>query len=75
MKKVYLIIIMFLLSNLYLQAKKPYCKNMKSCKEACDYYNKGYLKLDRDHDGIPCENVCSTPCKQKKKDQNKKKKK
>lgn len=38
---------------------KKYCKNMSSCSEA--YYRFktcGQKKLDRDDDGIPCENVC-----------------
>ena len=39
-----------------------YCKNLSSCAEACSYYNQGYYRLDRDRDGIPCENLCSTPC-------------
>lgn len=35
------------------------CKEMKTCQEAKEYYKKCNLKkLDRDRDGIPCENVC-----------------
>lgn len=38
---------------------KKYCKNMSSCSEAYHKFkvcgNKG---LDRDKDGVPCENVC-----------------
>ncbi len=42
---------------------KRYCKQMKSCREACYYFIKcGLRRLDRDRDGIPCENVCSRPC-------------
>jgi len=38
---------------------KKYCKNMTSCEEAMFYFKVcGDLKLDRDKDGIPCENVC-----------------
>jgi hypothetical protein len=39
-----------------------YCKYLSSCSEACHYYNQGYYRLDRDRDGIPCENLCSSPC-------------
>ena len=39
-----------------------YCKYLSSCSEACYYYNQGYYRLDRDRDGIPCENLCSSPC-------------
>ena len=39
-----------------------YCKYLSSCKEACYYYKQGYYRLDRDRDGIPCENLCSGPC-------------
>ena len=46
--------------------KKRYCKQMRSCREACYYFLKcGLSKLDRDKDGIPCENVCSRPCKRR----------
>lgn len=38
---------------------KTYCKEMSSCAEARHYMNDcGMDKLDRDGDGIPCENVC-----------------
>jgi hypothetical protein len=64
MAKVFIVITLFLLGSSLLEAKGVYCKHMTSCKEACKYYNQGYFKLDRDKDGIPCENVCSSPCKQ-----------
>jgi hypothetical protein len=36
------------------------CKSMKSCAEAMHYLKEcGAKKLDRDHDGIPCENLCN----------------
>lgn len=38
---------------------KKYCKAMSSCDEA--YYKLevcGDRRLDRDGDGVPCENVC-----------------
>ncbi|MGL5225410.1 MAG: excalibur calcium-binding domain-containing protein [Aeromonas sp.] len=36
-----------------------YCKGMSSCAQAKFALNKcGRKKLDRDNDGIPCENVC-----------------
>jgi len=43
-----------------------YCKYLSSCAEACKYYNMGYYRLDRDRDGIPCENLCSYPCSARK---------
>ena len=38
--------------------KKIVCKNMSNCAEAMKYLKKGYKKLDRDRDGIPCEKLC-----------------
>ncbi|WP_182787868.1 excalibur calcium-binding domain-containing protein [Aeromonas media] len=36
-----------------------YCKDMSSCEEAEFALEQcGHSKLDRDKDGIPCENVC-----------------
>lgn len=38
---------------------KKYCKEMTSCAEARFYLKQcGMTRLDRDKDGIPCENVC-----------------
>ena len=43
---------------------KKYCKNMRSCEEACYKFQVcGHYHLDGDKDQIPCENVCTTPCK------------
>lgn len=38
---------------------RKYCKNMESCEEA-KYKLKqcGHKSLDRDKDGVPCENIC-----------------
>ncbi|MFU2127810.1 excalibur calcium-binding domain-containing protein [Gallibacterium anatis] len=37
----------------------PYCKQMQSCEQARFYLNQcGAGQLDRDNDGVPCENVC-----------------
>ncbi|MFZ7109592.1 excalibur calcium-binding domain-containing protein [Avibacterium avium] len=37
----------------------PYCKQMKSCEQARFYLNQcSAYRLDRDRDGVPCENVC-----------------
>ncbi len=45
---------------------KRKCSQMNSCKEACFYYVKcGVRRLDRDKDGIPCEKICSSPCRRK----------
>lgn len=36
-----------------------YCKEMRSCAEAKYHLNEcGESRLDRDGDGVPCENVC-----------------
>ncbi len=36
------------------------CKKMKSCAEARYHFEQcGNKSLDRDRDGIPCENICS----------------
>lgn len=43
----------------YKCGKKYKCSQMTSCKEAYFYYEVcGVSKLDRDKDGIPCENLC-----------------
>nr|WP_288668269.1 excalibur calcium-binding domain-containing protein [uncultured Haemophilus sp.]DAK32591.1 MAG TPA: Excalibur calcium-binding domain protein [Caudoviricetes sp.] len=40
-------------------ADSKYCKEMTSCAEAKFHLNEcGESRLDRDHDGVPCENVC-----------------
>lgn len=37
----------------------PYCKEMPSCEQAKFYLEKCDAdRLDRDNDGIPCENIC-----------------
>lgn len=39
--------------------KRKYCKNMSSCEEAKFYLEVcKHTNLDKDGDGIPCENVC-----------------
>jgi len=46
-------------SNINKCGNKHKCSEMKSCKEAYFYLkNCGITKLDRDKDGIPCENLC-----------------
>jgi hypothetical protein len=46
---------------------KYYCKEMTSCAEAQHFYkNCGLNRLDRDRDGIPCENLCGDPKRHKK---------
>lgn len=38
---------------------KRVCRDMDSCDEAYFYLEQcGMRKLDRDHDGIPCESIC-----------------
>lgn len=40
-------------------SERKYCKEMSSCAEAKYHLNEcGEGRLDRDGDGIPCENVC-----------------
>lgn len=39
--------------------EKKYCKKMSSCSEAYYKFTEcGAKGLDRDKDGVPCENVC-----------------
>lgn len=50
----------------------PYCKQMDSCEQARFYLNQcGTDKLDRDNDGIPCENICGKDGKKAKGKKNK----
>ena len=42
------------------------CKKLSSCAQACKYLAQGHRSLDRDRDGIPCEKLCSSPCKKRK---------
>lgn len=38
---------------------KSRCGDMNSCAEANFYLNEcGLTRLDRDHDGVPCESIC-----------------
>lgn len=40
------------------------CKALSSCEEACyKLLVCGQTKRDGDGDGIPCENLCSQPCR------------
>lgn len=34
------------------------CKQMTSCEQAKRAYRCGNTRLDRDKDGVPCENLC-----------------
>ena len=34
------------------------CKEIKTCDEAKRLLAAGCTDLDRDHDGVPCENLC-----------------
>jgi hypothetical protein len=34
------------------------CGQMKSCAQAREALKCGNTRLDRDHDGIPCESIC-----------------
>lgn len=39
---------------------KRTCKQMSSCDEAMFHLNEcGNKKLDRNHDGVPCESICN----------------
>lgn len=39
--------------------RKRYCKDMSSCDEAKNYWERcGLSQLDRDKDGVPCESLC-----------------
>lgn len=44
-----------------LSCTERYCKDMASCQEAVWRFDHcGASKLDRDSDGLPCENLCKT---------------
>jgi hypothetical protein len=44
-----------------LSCSQRYCKKMSNCQEAVWRFDHcGASQLDRDHDGLPCENVCRT---------------
>ena len=46
-------------SGAFQCGEKHYCKRMTSCAEARFHLEQcGKSKLDRDGDGLPCENVC-----------------
>ncbi len=55
-------------NNLLLQQNEcgsipRYCKLMRSCQQACFALRQcGRFGLDRDRDGIPCENICRRRC-------------
>lgn len=41
-------------------AGKQHCKDMSSCDEAMFYLTRcGVSRLDRNHDGVPCESLCN----------------
>ena len=57
----FIIAVLFALNSVATEydCDKKYCKAMVSCDEA--YYQLqvcGFTGLDRDGDGVPCENVC-----------------
>ncbi|EXI61657.1 hypothetical protein MHD_05520 [Mannheimia granulomatis] len=76
MKKLMFFSTLFFLSPTVLayscSDKIPYCKDMQSCEQAKFYLNQCNAgRLDRDNDGIPCENVCGKKGKSEKKDDRK----
>lgn len=80
MKKLVIPCALFLISPLALSyscdTPAPYCKEMSSCEEAKFYLNQcNASRLDRDNDGIPCENVCGKKGKSKDKSKKTKNKK
>ena len=39
--------------------QRKLCSEMSSCEEAMyKFHHCGHKRLDRDHDGVPCESVC-----------------
>jgi hypothetical protein len=52
------IIIVLLAASNFSIAQFPTCSDMSSCEEAYEYLQRGYSKLDRDRDGVPCESIC-----------------
>ncbi len=55
-KLIFFILFSFFFSSFSHAA--PTCKQMKSCAEAKKYLKQGHKRLDRDKDGVPCENIC-----------------
>jgi hypothetical protein len=52
-----LIMLFSLTSEVYAKS----CKKYRSCAEViADYPDGRFGSKDRDHDGIPCENVCKS---------------
>lgn len=76
MKKLALFSVLLFISPTVLayscDTTRPYCKDMQSCEQAKFYLNQcGVSKLDRDGDGIPCENICGKKGKSNKKEKSK----
>lgn len=44
----------------YEEAAGRNCKSVSTCQEAVELWCGGYSRADGDHDGIPCETVCSS---------------
>jgi hypothetical protein len=39
--------------------RQPHCYDLTSCADAMHYFKDcGLDRLDRDKDGVPCENIC-----------------
>jgi len=61
MKKMIILILSLLFINSNANARIT-CSEISSFKEACFYLNNGIYYLDRDNDGIPCEQYFHKPC-------------
>jgi hypothetical protein len=51
----------FMLLTFPATAGAKTCKEFRTCEEAKQAFKAGDKKLDRDNDGIPCENLCMDP--------------
>lgn len=56
-----LLLLAFLLLTFPATAGAKTCKEFRSCEEAKRAFSAGDKTLDRDNDGIPCENLCKDP--------------
>jgi hypothetical protein len=56
-----LLLLAFLLLTFPATAGAKTCKEFRTCEEAKQAFSAGEKKLDRDNDGIPCENLCKEP--------------
>jgi hypothetical protein len=60
------LLVLLLLHGQPSAAAKTGCKAFRSCDGAQRAFKAGDQSLDRDDDGIPCENLCKDPTSKEK---------